>query len=82
MLELRRGGLPFPHGGPNGEWRYRHAVGPDGPTPLDYQTVADFFAYGATGHARMVQVEADPDLQDWLAQLGRPARVRHLTAGR
>jgi hypothetical protein len=64
VLELRVGGLPFPHGGPDGEWRYRHAVRPDGVTPLDRQAVADFLAY-ETWHGRRVDVEADPDLSGW-----------------
>jgi hypothetical protein len=64
VLELRMGGLPFPHGGQGGEWRYRHAVRPDGPTPLDHQAVTDFLAYEA-GHGRHVNVVADPALTGW-----------------
>jgi hypothetical protein len=64
VLELRVGGLPLPHGGPDGAWRYRHAVRPDGPTPLDYQAVADFLAYEAA-HGRHVDVVADPALSGW-----------------
>jgi hypothetical protein len=64
VLELRVGGLPFPHGGPGGEWRYRHAVRPDGPTPLDHQAVADFLGYEAE-HGRQVEVVADPALHGW-----------------
>jgi hypothetical protein len=33
LLELAIGGLPFPHGGPDGRCRYRHAVRPDGINP-------------------------------------------------
>jgi hypothetical protein len=66
VLELRVGGLPFPHGGPDGEWRYRHAVRPEGPTPLDHQAVADFLAYEA-GHGRRADVVADPGLSGWSA---------------
>lgn len=64
VLELRAGGLPFPHGGPDGEWRYRHAVRPDGPTPLDHQAVADFLSYEAA-HGRRAEVVADPALSGW-----------------
>jgi hypothetical protein len=64
VLELRVGGLPFPHGGPDGEWRYRHAVRPDGVTPPDRRAVADFLAY-ETGHGRRADVVADPDLSGW-----------------
>jgi hypothetical protein len=64
VLELRVGGLPFPHGGLDGEWRYRHAVRPDGVTPLDHQAVADFLTY-ETGHGRRVDVVADPELPGW-----------------
>jgi hypothetical protein len=74
VLELRVGGLPFPHGGPDGEWRYRHAVRPDGVTPLDRQAVADFLAY-ETWHGRPVDVVADPDLSGcsaWRAPEVRP----------
>jgi hypothetical protein len=66
VLELRVGGLPFPHGGQGGEWRYRHAVRPEGPTPLDHQAVADFLAYEA-GRGRRADVVADPDLSGWSA---------------
>ena len=58
------GGVPFPHGGPNGEWRYRHAVTPAGPTALDHQAVADFIAY-ETAHDRSVTVSAAPQLSGW-----------------
>jgi hypothetical protein len=64
VLELRVGGLPFPHGGQDGEWRYRHAVRPDGPTPLDRQAITDFLAY-ETSHGRHVEVIADPALSGW-----------------
>lgn len=64
LLQLVVGGLPFPHGGPNGNWSYRHAVRPDGPTVLDHQVLADFRAYEAR-HARLVEVAADPELSDW-----------------
>ncbi len=73
MLELAVGGLPFPHGGPDGEWRYRHAVRPDGPSALDHQVVADFLAY-ETVHGRTVGVVADPALSDW--HTWRPPAVR------
>ena len=66
VLELRVGGLPFPHGGHGGEWRYRHAVRPEGPTPFDHQAVADFLAY-ETAHGRHVDVVADRDLSGWRA---------------
>lgn len=75
VLELRRGGTPFPHGGPTGEWRYRHAVAASGPTPLDRQAVADFFSY-EHAHGRGVAVVADDDLADWPAwspPITRPA---------
>jgi hypothetical protein len=64
VLELRMGGLPFPHGGADGEWRYRHAVRPEGPTALDQQAVNDFLAY-ETVHGRRVNVIADPALSHW-----------------
>jgi hypothetical protein len=64
ILELSIGGLPFPHGGPDGEWRYRHAVRPEGPSPLDYQAVSDFLSY-ETAHGRPVTVIADVALSDW-----------------
>jgi hypothetical protein len=73
VIELRVGGLPHPHGGLDGEWRYRHAVGPDGPTPLDHQAVTDFLAYEG-GHGRRVDVIADPDLSSW--RTWRPPDVR------
>jgi len=74
VLELRRGGVPFPHGGPDGEWRYRHAVRFDGPTPLDAQAVRDFLTY-ETSHGRHVDVVADHDLGDWRSWPSEPARV-------
>jgi hypothetical protein len=64
VLELRAGGLPFAHGGADGEWRYRHATRPDGPTALDHQAVTDFLAY-ETGHGRRVDVIADPSVSGW-----------------
>jgi hypothetical protein len=64
VLELRIGGLPFPHGGPGAEWRYRHAIRPSGPTALDRRAVADFISYEAT-HVRGVTVEADAELAGW-----------------
>jgi hypothetical protein len=73
VLELVVGGLPFPHGGSNGEWRYRHAVRPEGATPLDHQAVSDFLAY-EEAHGRDVTVVADPTLADWTAW--RPPTVR------
>jgi hypothetical protein len=73
VIELRVGGLPHPHRGMEGEWRYRHAVRPDGPTPVDHQAVADFLAY-ETGHGRRVDVVADPDLSGW--RTWRPPGVR------
>jgi hypothetical protein len=64
VLELRAGGLPGAHGGADGEWRYRHATRPDGPTALDHQAVADFLAYEAR-HGRRVDVITDPALSSW-----------------
>jgi hypothetical protein len=64
VLELRVGGLPSAHGGPGGEWRYRHAIRPNGPTPLDHQAVADFLSYEAA-HGRHVEVIADPAVSGW-----------------
>jgi len=64
VLQLAVGGEPFPHADPNGESRYRHAVPPSGPTPLDHQAVTDFLAY-ETAHGRAVNVEAAPELSDW-----------------
>jgi hypothetical protein len=64
VLELRVGGLPFPHGGQGGEWRYRHAVRPDGVTPLDKQAVSDFLDYERS-HGRRTDVVADPALSGW-----------------
>src|SRR2546423_694104 len=64
VLELRVGRLPFPHAGPDGEWRYRHAVRPEGPTPFDHQAVADFLNYERT-NGRSVTVVADGSLSDW-----------------
>ena len=64
VLELAVGGLPFPHGGPDGEWWYRHAVRPEGPSPSDHQAVADFLSY-ETAHGRAVTVVADDALADW-----------------
>jgi hypothetical protein len=64
VLELSIGGLPFPHGGPDGEWRYRHAMRREGPSPLDYQAVADFLSY-ETAHGRPVTVIADAALSEW-----------------
>lgn len=45
VLELWSGGLPFPHRGADGVWRYRHALRPEGPTALDCQAVTDFLCY-------------------------------------
>jgi hypothetical protein len=64
VLELAVGGLPFPHGGPDGGWRYRHGVRPDGPSPLDRQAVSDFLAY-ERAHGRRVTVVADERLSGW-----------------
>ena len=64
VLELSLGGLPFPHGDPDGRWRYRHAVRPEGPTALDHQAVNDFLAY-EHAHGRRVDVVADPALSGW-----------------
>ena len=64
VLELAVGGLPFPHGGPDGEWRYRHAVRLDGPGPLDRQAVSDFLTY-EHAHGRRVTVVADGRLSRW-----------------
>lgn len=73
VLELGVGGLPFPHGGAKGEWRYHHAVRPEGPSPLDHQVVADFLAY-ESAHGRTTTVVADPALSDW--ETWRPPRHR------
>lgn len=73
VLELKVGGLPFPHGGLEGEWRYSHAVRPGGPTALDHQVVADFLSY-ETAHGRPVDVMADRALSDW--QSWREPQVR------
>jgi hypothetical protein len=66
VLELRSGGLPFPHGGAYGVWRYRHALRPEGPTALDRQAVTDFLGY-ETSYGRRVEVVADQGLADWRA---------------
>jgi len=71
VLELRIGGLPFPHGRPDGQWHYRHAVRQEGPTDLDRQAVADFLDY-EEANGRTVVVVADPSLSDW-REWGRPA---------
>jgi hypothetical protein len=63
-LELAVGGRPFPHGDADGGWRYRHAVRPEGHTPLDAKAVADFLVYEAA-HGRSVTVVAEPSLADW-----------------
>lgn len=73
MLEIVIGGLPFPHGGPNGEWRYRHAVRPTGPSLFDHQAVADFLAY-ETANGRKVSVVADGGLSDWAQWRPPPER--------
>ena len=72
VLELAVGGLPFPHGA-NGEWRYRHAVRPEGATALDRQTVSDFLSY-ERAHGRAANVIADRALVEWEAW--RPPAVR------
>ncbi len=64
VLELGAGGLPWPHGLSNGDWYYRHAVRPEGPSPVDYQAVVDFLGY-ERAHGRMVTVVADPPLAGW-----------------
>jgi hypothetical protein len=66
VLELRSGGLPYPHRGADGVWRYRHALRPEGPTALDRQVVTDFLGYEAS-YGRRVEVVADPGLADWRA---------------
>jgi hypothetical protein len=66
VLELQSGGLPFPHGGADGVWRYRHALRPEGPTALDRQAVTDFLGY-ETSYGRRVEIVADPGLVDWRA---------------
>ena len=73
VLELAVGGLPFAHVGPEGEWRYRHAVRPEGPSPFDHQALADFLSYESE-HGRQVAVVAEDALSDW-ARWPRP-RVR------
>ena len=75
-LELAVGGVPLPRGEPDGSWRYRHAVRPEGPTSLDRQAVADFVAY-ETAHGRTVRVVADPALADWRSWK-QPARRGYL----
>jgi hypothetical protein len=72
VLELRSGGLPYPHRGADGVWRYRHALRPEGPTALDREAVTDFLGY-ETSYGRRVEVVADPGLADWGAW---PAAVR------
>jgi hypothetical protein len=64
VLELAVGGLPGARRGPNGEWWLRHAVRPEGPTPLDTQAVTDFLRYEASW-GRTVSVIADDELSDW-----------------
>ena len=71
VLELRSGGLPYPHRGADGAWRYRHALRPEGPTALDRQAVTDFLGYEA-GHGRRVEVVADLGLADWRAWPAAP----------
>jgi len=71
VLELRSGGLPYPHRGADGAWRYRHALRPEGPTALDRQAVTDFLGYEAS-HGRRVEVVADPGLADWRAWPAAP----------
>jgi hypothetical protein len=73
VLELKVGGLPFPHGRLGGEWRYSHAVRPEGPSALDHQVVADFLCY-ETAHRRPVDVVADRTLADW--QSWREPQIR------
>jgi hypothetical protein len=73
VLELRMGGLPLAHGGEGGEWRYRHAVRPDGVTVLDHQAVTDFIRY-ETGQGRQVAVVADPALSAWAGWRAPEAR--------
>jgi hypothetical protein len=70
-LELRIGGVPFPHGDGRG-WHYRHAVRPEGVSDCDRQAVSDFLDYEARCE-RQVSVVADPELADW-ARWGRPDR--------
>jgi hypothetical protein len=66
VLELQSGGLPFPHRGADGVWRYRHALRPEGPTALDRQAVTDFLGY-ETSYGRCVEVVAGPGLAGWRA---------------
>ena len=73
VLELRLGGLPFPHGDPDGVWRYRHAVWRDGPTEMDHQAVRDFLDYEQV-HGRAVTVDADPALSAWGTWASAPQR--------
>ena len=69
-LELRIGGLPYPHGEAGG-WRYRHALRPEGVSDADRQVVVDFVAYEAI-HGRAVSVIADAALDSW-KHWGSPA---------
>lgn len=64
LLRVTVGGLPEAHGTPTGEWHYRHAVRPEGVTPLDHEAVADFIGYEQS-HGRDVSVVCDPELSDW-----------------
>jgi hypothetical protein len=75
VLELRVGGVPFPHGDPDGGWRHRHAVRAEGPSVLDHQAVADFLAY-ERAHGRDVVVDAAPELADWATWPTPSARPR------
>jgi hypothetical protein len=79
VLELCQGGVPFPHGDPDGVWRYRHAVWRAGPTEMDRQMVSDFLDY-EQAHGRIVTVEADRALSDW-ETWPRPARRPSPTSG-
>jgi hypothetical protein len=70
LLELAVGGLPFNHGA-KGVWRYRHAVRPEGPTPLDHQAVTDFLAY-EQAHGRTATDRALSEWEAWPPSATRP----------
>lgn len=65
-LRLAVGGVPYSHGFEGGDWFYRHAVSPEGPTDLDRWAVADFLRYERQ-HGRRPYVDADRELAGWAA---------------